>query len=48
MWGRLNVFLYFHCPPLWRFGARYRCPLFWEVSARECAQRGECGCDNKK
>ena len=46
MWKRLNPLLYFHFPPLWRLFARYRCPLFFEVSARECSRRGECGCDN--
>jgi len=43
---RLNAFLYIHFPPLWRIGARYRCPLVWKVSARKCFDRGECGCDN--
>lgn len=46
MLGWLNAFLYFRCQPLWRVGARYRCPLVWKTSARDCFNRGECGCDN--
>lgn len=48
MWARLNSFLYFHCQPLWQIAARYRCPLHFAISARECARLGDCGCDNKR
>ncbi len=40
--------LYAHCPPLWRLWTRYYCPIPIEdaYTARDCIERGWCGCDN--
>lgn len=46
LWG----WCYFRCPPLWRLGARYYCPLpiGTAYTARACFDAGHCGCDNSR